>query len=254
MNRITLITLVALGLYIPQGWAAEEASQPASATAASVPQTKLVDTFTPLAGSSDNATALVQGLRQGTPVELTNPDGSTVSFVPQTKPMGYGNIRIALSLAKYQLASQGITDPTAEQLQTALAGTGDQQGILQMRASGMGWGQIANSMGTKLGSVMSGHTPAASSTYTTGAGVTSSTTTATGPHGKSSGIITAEGTHTHHSGITTAEGVGGSSAGNGMTTNHSHSASTMGVVNAAGSNAGVVGSAHGAGHAASGKR
>jgi hypothetical protein len=36
------------------------------------------------------------------------------------------------------------------------AKTTELQGVLQMRAEGMGWGQIANAMGTKLGHVMSG--------------------------------------------------------------------------------------------------
>jgi hypothetical protein len=78
--------------------------------------------------------------------------------------MGYGNVSTSLSLAKYQLAQQGITNPTPEQLKIALNGgtityegkTVEYQGILQMRADGMGWGQIAQQLGTKLGPVVSG--------------------------------------------------------------------------------------------------
>jgi hypothetical protein len=62
--------------------------------------------------------------------------------------MGYGNVNIALSLAEASLKQQGITNPTPEQLQGAL------MGVLRQRANGKGWGQIANSMGFKLGEVV----------------------------------------------------------------------------------------------------
>ena len=55
---------------------------------------------------------------------------------------------IALSLAEASLKQQGITNPTSEQLQGAL------MGVLKQRADGKGWGQIANSMGFKLGEVV----------------------------------------------------------------------------------------------------
>jgi hypothetical protein len=172
---------------------------------------KLAASFADLAGSTENATALVNGLRTQSPITLTSASttttsqGGTTTFTPPTRPMGYGNIRIALSLARAELAAQGITNPTPQQLQGALTGTtstsGTQtQGILQMRASGMGWGQIANSMGVKLGAVMSGHVPTAAAT--TASGTTSGTTTSTAGgtgggyagHGKSgSGIVTAGG-------------------------------------------------------------
>jgi hypothetical protein len=62
--------------------------------------------------------------------------------------MGFGNVNIALSLAEASLKQQGITNPTSEQLQGAL------MSVLQQRADGKGWGQIANSMGFKLGEVV----------------------------------------------------------------------------------------------------
>jgi len=56
---------------------------------------------------------------------------------------------MALQLARANLSKQGITEPTTGQL--ALA-TSDVQAL---RDSGMGWGQIANSLGLRLGAVVS---------------------------------------------------------------------------------------------------
>lgn len=226
-----------------------------ASTAAAAPSTqgaandKLVASFSDFTGSTQNASALVNGLRTGSSITLqataTTSTGSTgastsaastLSFTPPTRPMGYGNIRIALSLARAELAGQGITRPTPQQLQTALMGgtttpgsgtsatTTQTQGILQMRASGMGWGQIANSLGYKLGAVMSGHVPAAAPTTSTAATVTSkgaaATTTAGGAsagHGKASGIVSAGGGSVttgqrHTGGAATAGGAGVMSA------------------------------------------
>jgi hypothetical protein len=139
-----------------------------------VPTDRLVQKYTTLAGSQDNAKSLVSGLRNGTEVKLSSGTGTTsssTSFTSPTGKLGYGNINIALSLAEASLKQQGITNPTPEQLQAALVGTSSttsgsttQAGILQMRADGKGWGQIANSMGFKLGEVMrSGKADSASS-------------------------------------------------------------------------------------------
>lgn len=223
-----------------------------SPTTASVTTSKLVSQFTPLAGSTENSSALIQGLRKGTPIVLTNPEGtipSTLTFTAPTRPMGYGNIRIALSLAQNQLTSQGITQPTAEQLQGALMGTSTtQQGILQLRASGMGWGQIANTMGVKLGSVMSGKTATITGTTNTTGGRSATLPT---------GVTTATSGKSNHSGITTAEGakssVGSKNITSGQGSSHAASASG-GAVNATGSRAGGIGNAAGAGHVAGNKK
>lgn len=111
---------------------------------------QLVEKYTRLAGSEKNATSLVTGLRDGTEVKLSK-GTSTESFTPPTGKMGYGNVDIALALAEASLKEQGITNPTPAQLGAALVGD---KGILQMRADGKGWGQIANSLGFKLGEVM----------------------------------------------------------------------------------------------------
>ncbi|HEU0290456.1 MAG TPA: hypothetical protein VFR39_06860 [Burkholderiales bacterium] len=137
---------------------------PASATKV---EDKLVSEFAIFAGSQDNSRSLVTGLRQGSEVTLVNdgPAGGGATVPPTTRPMGYGNVRISLALAQEQLIRAGITQPTAEQLRASLVGgtvannsgqTTELQGVLQMRADGMGWGRIANEMGTKLGHVMSG--------------------------------------------------------------------------------------------------
>ncbi len=108
---------------------------------------RLIQKYTALAGSEDNAKSLVTGLRDGTEVKLSSGTTST-SFTSPTGKMGFGNVNIALSLAEASLKQQGITNPTSEQLQGAL------MGVLQQRADGKGWGQIANSMGFKLGEVV----------------------------------------------------------------------------------------------------
>ena len=133
---------------------------PLAALAQSEPQ--LIGRYTELAGSKQNATSLVTGLRDGKEIRLSN--GRTVeTFTPPTGKMGYGNIDNALALAQESLADQGITKPTPAQLEAALMGdaTLKLEGILQMRADGKGWGQIAQSLGFKLGDVKrSDHAPA----------------------------------------------------------------------------------------------
>lgn len=234
---------------------------PAPATA-DTPTSKLTTSFSNWAGSPENANALVTGLRSGKSITLTSgtapagsPAGSAESttFTPPTKPMGYGNVRIALSLAQQQLASQGITQPTPQQLQTALVGsstavggtqTASQQGILQMRASGMGWGKIANTMGVKLGSVMSGKAAAVPP------GTDSGITTATG---SSAGQGTGKSAHAKTgSGIVTAAGSTGGGITTGMGNAYGHGANSSGVVTAHG-NAGGGGSGNAGSHGKSGK-
>lgn len=134
------------------------------------PAQKLVNQYGVLAGSAQNAESLVKGLRDGKQVLLlasgdsTNPDAATVTFIPATGKLGYGNINTALALAQADLAKQGITTPTPEQLAAVLNGgtiitaagtTVTLAGILAQRQSGMGWGAIANAMGVKLGAVVS---------------------------------------------------------------------------------------------------
>jgi len=115
--------------------------------AAAQSETRLVEEYKSFAGSDANAKSLVDGLRDGKEVTLT--DGkTTTTFTPPTRKMGNGNVNIALALTEAKLKQQGITNPTPEQLKSALSD------ILQQRAGDKGWGQIANGMGMKLGDVM----------------------------------------------------------------------------------------------------
>jgi hypothetical protein len=110
-------------------------------------ESELVNQYTNLAGSTANAQSLVDGLRDGKQVTLTS-GSSTTTFTPPTSKMGNGNVNIALALTDASLKQQGIINPTTDQLKTAL------NNVLAQRASGKGWGEIANGMGFKLGDVM----------------------------------------------------------------------------------------------------
>jgi hypothetical protein len=233
--------------------------------------TKIASSFTKLAGSQDNALKLVQALRSGTSVTLTSTStggtgtgtgtgGTTsTSFTPPTGKMGWGNVFISLALAQDQLARLGITDPTQAQLQAALMGgdvtgadgkTVTLKGILQMRADGMGWGQIAQASGTKLGpvvsSIKSAHTKVAALPSTSGSGTP---TSASGTTAKSTskGVTTAAGTsgNAGSKGLVTASGT---SAGGAVTHGNSANAPGRGIVNAAGGGAANVTAVTGSGN------
>lgn len=108
---------------------------------------QLVKEYSDFAGSDANSKALVDGLRDGKEVKLT--DGkTTTTFTPATGKMGYGNVKIALAIAEADLKKQGITDPTPEQLKAEMTK------LLQDRADGGGWGKLAQDRGFKLGELM----------------------------------------------------------------------------------------------------
>ena len=126
---------------------------------------RLSDRYTTFAGSETNATALVNGLRDGTAITLTsavNGQTTTTTFTPTTGAMGYGNVAVALSLAQQDLAKAGVTDPTPAEIEAALnggsitTGTGSAavttplSGVLALRTQGQGWGQIAQTLGVNL--------------------------------------------------------------------------------------------------------
>lgn len=211
---------------------------------------KISSEFSTFAGSTANADALVTGLRNGTAITLTTTDAkgltTATTFTPPTGKMGYGNVFISMSLAQQQLADLGITQPTAQQLQAALAGgtvtTGTGQtttltGVLQLRSQGMGWGQIANSLGFKLGPVISGIKSAnaqVASQASVKAGSTTPATTAgsTAPARSESGIVTGAG------GQVGASGSGGAGMGQG-------NAYGRGIVTGTGAAAGQAGAGAG---------
>ena len=108
---------------------------------------QLVKDYSDFAGSDTNSKSLVDGMRNGKEVTLT--DGKTTAkFTPPTGKMGNGNIKIALALAEADLKKQGIANPTPEQLKTEMTK------ILQERADHKGWGPIAQERGFKVGDLM----------------------------------------------------------------------------------------------------
>jgi hypothetical protein len=155
--------------------------------------TKISGEFNSFLGSNSNT--VVSGLRNGSPITLTTttltpsntpgaapiPTTTTTVINPPTGKMGFGNVFTSLALAKQQLGQLGISQPTPQQLQAALTGgtittgtvtpatTTNLQGILTMRSQNMGWGQIAQKLGTKLGPVVSGLKSANQSMTTTSA-------------------------------------------------------------------------------------
>lgn len=152
-STVTLLSAGSLALLAAgmPAFAANASAETPSTSASSTETNKLVSEFGALAGSTDNAKSLVSGLRGGSSVTLTL-NGASSTFTSPTKPLGYGEIKIALSLAQESLAKQGITNPTPQQLQAALTG---KSGILTLRGEGKGWGVIADSLGVKLGKVVS---------------------------------------------------------------------------------------------------
>jgi hypothetical protein len=230
--------------------------------------------------------AVVTGLRNGTPIMLTSttpsstpgglPVSTTTVITPPTGHMGFGNVYISLALAKQQLSTLGITQPTPEQLQAALTGgtitqttgtgatatttTTNLQGVLTMRSQNMGWGQIAQKLGFKLGPVIAGMKSAnqnLASTTTTATSNGSSVNTAGGQKSASeSGMVSANGRSSGNPGNSFANGkssgdgiVSASGKGNGNAYGLDHSGITTGSGSSAGSNGGIVsvGGSHGRG-------
>jgi hypothetical protein len=194
---------------------------------------KVAHPFVTVAGSQENAVALANALRTGTGATLTytstdangQPTATTATITPPTKPMGWGNVSLALALAQFALNKAGITNPTGAELQAALQGgsitTADGKtvvltGVLQQRADGMGWGRIAQSYGTTMGAVnRSIKAPTAAIAATTNTSTSKATTTVSTSKGTiSTGITMADGARVNGAGrgLTTA---GGTSAGSG---------------------------------------
>ncbi|MGE0355625.1 MAG: hypothetical protein AB7P08_01795 [Burkholderiales bacterium] len=252
-SRIRILAAAILVALAPLAAAQDVATNPGQSRVAA----RLASSFATVAGSRENALALVNALRNGTEVTLlAAPEGGAgdpvaTTFTPPTKPMGWGNVSHSLALAQDSLARLGIANPTSADLQAALLGgevTGADgsavslRGILQMRADGMGWGQIAKASGTTMGAVassakaMQGRAPAAAPTTPvapakpeapTGITTADGSTTGTSPalSGKSArGITTATGASAggvasgRPKGITTAQGAAAGSVSRGVVT------------------------------------
>lgn len=119
---------------------------------------QLVERYTDLAGSKQNADALVRGLRDGETVTLSYWPGSVI-LIPPTGKMTNANVDQALGVAQAALAKHGVTDPTAPELayalmggniRTPVSGTLAFDGVLKLRATGKAWAQIAQAYGVKL--------------------------------------------------------------------------------------------------------
>lgn len=266
MKRTCLSTLVALvfaGASCAPALADDAASlttsiQTLDASAASrspgAVSGKIAGDFQTFAGSSTNSASLVEGLRSGSSITLTAPNQPSATFTPATRPMGWGNVSTSLALAQHQLAQQGITSPTPLQLQTALNGgtltangqTVQYQGVLQMRASGMGWGEIAQASGTKLGPVISGVKTQSAAVSTlpaarpitaapvapTGQGVVSANGTVSAGKSAAPGQTKAAGGSAEGKGIVTASG--GAATGGGNANAHGGGPKGQGIVTGAG--------------------
>jgi hypothetical protein len=111
--------------------------------------------FVKLAGSEENALALVNALRSGDRVILVSgAEGArtpmTTTFELPTHPMGWDDVNLSLALARDSLVRVGIVYPTAEELEAALVGgdvagvrgTTTLTGVLQMLKDGLEWRQI----------------------------------------------------------------------------------------------------------------
>ena len=214
--------------------AAAPAASFAQTSASSTPVSNISNEYSDFL-TNVNSQQVVNDLRNGqwtttTTDPNTNVTTTTTESLPTGK-MGHGNVRISFALARYSLSKQGIYQPTSDQLHTALVGghvnptdpnSATMEGILQMRADGMGWGQIAQKYDVKLGPLMSGKQPAATATTTD----TNTTTTS------SKGIVTGRGK-------SASEGaLNATSKGNGKTLAGSK-AQGSGIVSGSGKSAGT---------------
>jgi len=66
---------------------------------------------------------------------------------PPTGNMGLGNVDIALALTQAIFTAKDVATPSRPDLKTALVGS---NGILTLRASKMGWGEVAKTLGFEI--------------------------------------------------------------------------------------------------------
>lgn len=196
VSRNTLLfTALAAALFAAAPVFAQDAPPDTTETDAGVPKDRLVDEYAdPLfAGDELAAGEAITGLRTGgdftvvttTTQQATNPDGTpatnpdgtpkmetvTVETVVANAngPMGWGEVDHSLGLAQalvdngqaasFEEALLGapITTTVTNPDGTTTTTTTYEGGLLEMRADGMGWGQIAKELGFKsLGEVKSG--------------------------------------------------------------------------------------------------
>ena len=120
---------------------------------------KIAAHYETLAGSMDNALALVEGLHLGVSVKLVASVAASERALPMmtmidppTGAMDLGDVERALAMAQFALQRARVSQPTAEQLEAALLGgvalNGDGEwvtfaGILSLHAAGVPWNHVA---------------------------------------------------------------------------------------------------------------
>ncbi|HEY8570244.1 hypothetical protein [Microbulbifer sp.] len=138
----------------------------------SVPGDRIAGYFSDFFGDEEYSKTVVAGLRDGSihyvePLpEGTEETGETTESTEVTveieveegteghKGMGYGNVLITMALAEKLAASSAAAALEGEMGLTADESLNE---VLRMRqVDGMGWGQIAKSLGVNLGEVISG--------------------------------------------------------------------------------------------------
>jgi hypothetical protein len=130
-----------------------------NATAQNDRAVKIAAHFETLAGSQDNALALVEALHHGVAVKLVASAASTeralpavTTIDPPSGMMEWGDVERALAMAQAALHRANIQRPTSDQLEATLIGgviTNAQgqslimAGILPLHAAGVPWNQVA---------------------------------------------------------------------------------------------------------------
>ena len=266
MKKLPHCFAIAVSLLIVAAAPAPNFAQTSSGS--STPATNISNEYSYFLKNVDSK-QVVNDLRNGQwTTTTTDPNTNVTTTNTEALPtgkMGFGNVKISLALAQESLRQQGIMQPTSEQLHTSLMGgqlvpgdsTTTTNGILQMRAEGMGWGQIAQKYDVKLGQLMSGKQPASTTTTST----TSTTTASKGittANGKSSTTVTGKGNGKTFSGSNSQEnGIVSASGRTSGTSSGSASQGGRGIVSGSGRSMGhtsgiVTGAGNGHQYGASG--
>jgi hypothetical protein len=226
--------------------------------------TSTADTGSTISGADTTTDTGITTADTGTTTDTGN-TSTEITIDPPTGKMGHGNVFMSLALAEEQLSQYGITQPTATELEAAFLGgmidTPDGsvqlQGVLQMRADGMGWGQIAQEYGVKLGHVVSSIKSANNKIATTagpdetasgdadtsGGSVTETSTVKAGSHaGKTTGKADTARIPKQKYVYSSMSGKGGHVYGRGITSGNGH---TSGQLTSADVKAGKTNSGHG---------
>ena len=172
LKRKASLLLLASAFLMPIAAAAKDdgVSTTTAGKGGAVTAGALVERYSALLGSPENAKSLVNGLRSQSEVVLVGPSSApsrcipgrpcppsneTVKFTPPTEPMGFGNVDLALAMMEADLKGKSVTSVKPRHIKAALVGGEPDggvtfEGILKLRAEGKGWGEIADLLGFKL--------------------------------------------------------------------------------------------------------